>query len=204
MSVKIQFSKIYDLPIAIIDDFYGPNEFNEILNEITFFTDYMGDPSFTGSAFEEIDGIKEYLKKNNGLFLDEVFRDRNLSKILKHNRNLFDENLLKILVENHIFFKYILKSTKDTTLIQYYENKDYYKFHDDSATVTCISWLHKTPKKFSGGDLLFKDGTTIECLNNRMLIFPSILDHRVENVFLSDEYSNMNFGRYSITQFIYL
>lgn len=42
----------------------------------------------------------------------------------------------------------------------------------------------------------------IDCIENRMVIFPSILDHEVLMVEMTEEDENQKNGRYCITQFI--
>jgi hypothetical protein len=94
-------------------------------------------------------------------------------------------------------------SNVDTTLVQYYENNDYYKLHSDHATLTAIFWMYDSPKKFVGGNFQFENGPAIECFTNRMLIFPSILKHEVEETkIVTEELKNQNYGRFSISQFI--
>ena len=66
------------------------------------------------------------------------------------------------------------------TQLVYYENNDEYKSHRDCAQFTVLNWFYRKPKKFSGGNLYFEDfDLEIECLNNRTLIFPSVINHAV-------------------------
>jgi predicted 2-oxoglutarate/Fe(II)-dependent dioxygenase YbiX len=160
----------------------------------------MQSPEKTGTAFYEI--TNEPLKQNLGIMLDEVYIDRTVSNILKENRKLFQKDIVDQLVDNHVFFRYLINSTLDNTMVQYYENSNFYKSHTDTATITAISWFYNKPKKFQGGRLLFEDNSVVDCNYNRMIIFPSVLFHSVEEITLDKCDQNKNFGRYSITQLI--
>ena len=85
--------------------------------------------------------------------------------------------------------------------MNYYEDKDEYKKHTDQGIITCVSFFYQEPKKFQGGDLVIGN-TSIECKNNRLVLFPSILYHEVEKVNLKESYMGRNLGRFSITHFI--
>lgn len=194
--------EIKNLPVIVIDDFYSKKENDLIWQELCFLntdlTNFSG-PEKTGTARNE-EG--EILKKTKGIFLDEVYNLRNFSNILKINRKIFDKDLCQSLIKEHTFFNYLKESNKDSTLIQYYENSDYYKSHWDKSLIMTISWFFSTPKSFTGGDLLFDDGTLIECKNNRFIIFPSILNHEVREISMAEKSLGKNLGRYSISQFI--
>lgn len=196
------FFEIKNLPVVIIDDFYQNSETDLIWQELCFLNsdpDNFAEPDKTGAAKDENGKI---LKKTKGIFLDELYNLRNFSNILKTNRKIFDKDFIQKLVEKHIFFRYLMESNIDSTLVQYYENYDYYKLHFDSSLITVISWFYQDPKSFTGGELLFDDGTLVECKNNRLIIFPSILNHEVRKIEMPKKLLGKNFGRYSITQFV--
>ena len=196
------FLEIKSLPVVVIDDFYSKQEHDLIWQELCFYhtdpNNFVG-PEKTGSA-ENKDG--EVLKKNKGIFLDEVYHLKNFSSILKINRKIFNRELCQTLIEKHTFFNYLKESNKDSTLIQYYENSDYYKSHWDKSLITVISWFFEEPKSFTGGDLIFDDGTLVSCKNNRLIMFPSILNHEVSEIFMDTNLLGKNLGRYSISQFV--
>ena len=63
-----------------------------------------------------------------------------------------------------------------------------------------LIWLYKTPKKFKGGEFSFKkENRKIELKNNRMILFPSYLEHKVTKLNMKN--SGDNNGRYTITHF---
>lgn len=192
---------IKSLPVVVIDNYYSEQAAEEIWKELQFYStgNKFLEPSKTGTA---TDNNKQPLKKNGGLFLDEVYADRHVSNILRENRKLWTPELIDKLVENHTFFRYLKQCNKDFTLVSYYEDSDYYLPHTDTATLTLVSWFYKKPKKFSGGSLTIEDELTIDCEYNRTVIFPSILYHAVDTIVIDEEYRNKNFGRYTITQLI--
>jgi hypothetical protein len=187
------------LPIVVIDDFYTKEECDLIWQELSFLNSTEGNfggPEKTGTATHE----SVILKKNSGIFLDEVYNLRTFSNILNLNRKVF--SLSSSLTEKSFFFKYLDQSNQDSTLVQYYENSDYYKSHWDKSLITAISWFYQKPKSFSGGDIIFNDELKVECKYNRLVIFASVINHEVEEVKLGQNLLKQNLGRYSISQFI--
>lgn len=202
--MNIKFYEHLGLPIAVIDNFYEEQTCKKIWQELCFLNnepEKLLGPEKTGSATDQKTG--EFLKHNKGRFLDAAYNDRSISNILVANRKIFCRDFIDTLSNSHYFFKYLQISNIDKTLIQYYEDSDYYKSHCDLSTLTAIFWIYDAPKKFVGGNFHFENGPTIECFTNRMLIFPSILNHEVEETkIVTEELKNQNYGRFSISQFI--
>ena len=187
-------------PIAvIINDFYSNDELNLIWQELDFLT-YKNKllPAEKTAAAKEMSG--EIKKKNSALFLDKVYYMREVSNILSVNRKLF--NLAEELEEKNILFRSLRHCTVDSTLLNYYEDSDYYEPHCDAAVLTALTFFHKEPKQFSGGDLILNDfDITIEIKNNMLVIIPSIYKHQATPVKMKD--SNFSgYGRYSMAQFV--
>jgi predicted 2-oxoglutarate/Fe(II)-dependent dioxygenase YbiX len=194
--------KVADLPVICMDNFYDDEELNKILPELFFLTrssEKMDTAEILGSAK---DGDGNVLKKTKGYWLDSYFSDRKNSDILEANRKIFQSEIIEELLKNHIIYEYITKCNFDSTLVQYYENEDGYKMHNDSAIFSFVTTFYQSPKKFEGGDFEFLNGPKIECVHNRAIIFPSILRHRVTPIKMNINDQNKNFGRFSITQFI--
>jgi hypothetical protein len=193
------------LPIVVIDQFYSKEACERIWHELCFLnngTDKLNSPDKTGSAWKEDADSKVYLKKNKGIFLDEIYTDRKISDILTETGKVFSPEIVDELVDRHIFFKFIKNSTADKTLVSYYENSDSYLPHGDVATVTFVSWFFKKPKAFQGGELVIEDTISVDCFNNRAIIFPSMLNHAVIPVKMEEQMLGQNYGRYSVTKFI--
>lgn len=86
-------------------------------------------------------------------------------------------------------FQSLLYTDTSQMLLSKYENGDHYDWHRDySLTATMNYMVAKEPLKFKGGDFIFGgwDEKTelkrIEFKNNRLLIFPSRVWHKVEPV----------------------
>ena len=194
----------FGFPLIVIDDYYSEEELNLIWEELNFLCKknvlYSGiDPRSSGAIDES--GVP--LKTNYSVFLDELFSfDRNFSNILTVNRKLFN-NWENIINQNEHWFYKNLHCVIYYTLLSYYEDQSYYGLHKDNSTATSLSWFYKEPKKFEGGDLIFKNGSRIEVKNNRTIIFPSLIPHGVETVVMKEEDLNKKLGRFCITQFLH-
>lgn len=203
--MQIENYLVNSLPVVVIDDFYDSEAIKKIWHEIQFYS--LGnpwlDPSNTGSATSvQSDGTQQYLKKNKGLFLDEIYLNRDISQILIENRKIFSLHITKKLIDINVIFKHITNCTRDCTLLSYYEDSDYYKPHTDSAAITVVSWFYNSPKKFQGGELIFENDLSIACEFNRTVVFPSILMHAVSPISMQEFDRMKNFGRYTITQLL--
>lgn len=202
--MQLSFYEVKKLPVVMIDNFFDPIACEKIWQELCFLHSNLLPPDLTAAAWKiDENGNKIALKSNSGAFLDGVYNDRNFSFILKENRKLFQSDFVEKLIDEHVIFRHIAICNSDTTLINYYENSDYYDYHHDMSRITALSWFYKKPKAFSGGELIFEDDSlTIECLHNRMVIFPSVIKHKVCPVKVSENFIGENYGRYSMAQFI--
>ena len=207
MIIDLNVKYVNNLPVAIFDNFYNEEEYQRIFNELLFLNgpEKLLDPEFSGSAYDLDDNNnKIYRKKNKATFLEDVYHDRRYSDILNINRKLFNPNIIEKLEEIDLFFRYLKISNRDTTMISYYENNDYYKFHRDDAVLTALCWFYKIPKKYFGGDLELEQNVFIESICNRLILFPSIIEHKVTDVNMDPRFLNNNNGRFTMTQFIFM
>ena len=198
---NIFFDTPSGLPVIFIRDFYSNIELSSIFDELKFLSSIdrfkdPTDPDGPGTAIT--DGV--VLKSGTGMHLDVVYKDRSESDILKVNRKLFKKETTNLLENYHSFFRYVRRSNEDNTKLHYYTNGDYYKAHVDDAVVTAISFFYNEPKGYTGGDLILEHRLRIPCLNNSLVVFPSIMWHEVTPIVMSNFSPNM--GRYSMTQFI--
>ncbi len=92
-------------------------------------------------------------------------------------------------------------TTKSSSMIAYYEDTQYYEPHTDTVKYSVLIWVYKEPKKFKGGDLILTDlKQTIECKNNRLVLFPGMLFHEVTEIKMKGKYK-LGDGRYCIVHF---
>lgn len=190
----------HSLEYIVIDDFYNIRELELIWREIKFLTPKLMGPEHTNSATEN----GQLLKKNTGIFLDEVYANRDASDILTLNRKLWSTEIISEVEKISPWWKLLAASNADTTLLNYYQDQEYYKPHTDHAMITAITVLYSDPQNFTGGDFVFADyNITIPCRSNSLIIFPSVVNHGVTPVRLVDETREFS-GRYSIAQFVFL
>ena len=193
--IQLQGYNCNGLPIAILDNFYNENEYNSILNELIHLTPSLIEPVPELAGYHA-DGSPK--KKNLSMFIDHIYgENRSQSAILTSNRKIFSKELVDKLIDFNIFFKYLRIVDTDSTLISYYTDEGKYDKHFDMSLITAVSWFYKEPKSFTGGDLVIEDQVKIECIKNRVVIFPSILEHMVETVKSMQD----NMGRYTVSQF---
>ena len=182
---------------VIIDNFYSEDELKLIWRELDFLTDKFLPGKLTQSTFND----KGESKSNSGIFLDQVYSNRNFSNILKINRKIYNQNITSELIGMNPIFRVLLSCNFDTSLLSYYENGDSYHSHTDSSSMTVLSYFHKEPQKFSGGELILNDfDLKILPKNNRIIMFPGCYSHEVLEVSLDNK--SGNYGRYSMTQFL--
>ena len=190
-------------PFLQIENLYDENELKLIWQELDFLNcpNKLQPPEKTGTALNE-ENIP--IKKNKGLFLDEIYSKREISNILTLNRKLFNSEIKDAFSELSFGYQSIKCTNSDSTLISYYENADYYRPHRDIALYTAVTWFFKEPKAFIGGDFYFSDyNMKIEMQNNMMILFPSFVEHSVDEIILKNK-SLSGYGRYAMTQFIYI
>ena len=144
------------------------------------------------------------LGKRSGVWLDYFYSNRESSNILRLNRKPFaNEEIRNIFANLNPYHYHYLKLDFDNTLLQYYENSDYYKPHTDHAVFSLVTWFFKEPKKFTGGKFKFTDmDFELEIENNMCVIFPSFLWHEVEEVKMIETNKHEPYGRFSMTQFV--
>ena len=195
-------TKIKDpFPYLKIENLYTEEELNLIADELIFLNhkSKLEEPTDTGSAEDSSGNV---LKENKGLFLDDLYKRREISNILTVNRKIFQKEYLETYASLSFGYRSILECNQDTTLISYYENGGYYKPHKDTALHTALTWFFETPKRFEGGDLFFPGyDEKIEIQQNMTVIFPSFVLHSVEEVKMKEDISQ-GLGRYCMSQFI--
>jgi Rps23 Pro-64 3,4-dihydroxylase Tpa1-like proline 4-hydroxylase len=198
--------KNYDpFPFLEIENMYDEVQLKLIWQELEFLNqlDKLEGPEKTGSAEKE---GGEILKKNSGLYLDNLYETRNISNILTVNENLFAPYILEEFSSLCFLYENIKHTNNDTTLISYYDNGGYYKPHQDNALYTAITWFFKEPKKFNGGDFYFSNyNHKIKIKNNKTVLFPSVINHSVDEVIMNNKSDcGQGYGRYAMAQFLHL
>ena len=192
-------------PYIRIFNFYNENDLKLIWKELDVIVnnEVLVGPEHISSAYQESKEEKKYQRKGRGVWIQDIYKDLNVSYIHKLNKKLFSRQMIDSIRENGSWFYKNFGFKNYCTLLSYYENSDYYKSHVDNSYSTALTWFYKEPKQFEGGNILFSDyNIEIPIENNSILIFPSIVSHSVLEIKMEDEYMGENNGRISITNFI--
>ena len=192
-----------DIPAVVVDDWYTSEELNLIWKQLNFFTQKnMMERAEVSGAVARKPETNEAKGRNARIWLDNYFTQEgsmfniisnSLASKLPHDFN----NLVLSCSEQFTNFG---TTNTNTNFVSYYENNDEYDYHFDTSMFSMLIWLYKTPKKFKGGEFSFKkENRKIELKNNRMILFPSYLEHKVTKLNMKN--SGDNNGRYTITHF---
>jgi hypothetical protein len=176
-------------PCVKLDNYFSVEEETDIINEITTYK-MLGlflDPKSIGAA---VDTHGKSMRSGTGVFVDNVFRNRDNSPILRYTRKVFHPDIKDAIIEA-TGNKDILGCNSDHVLLNYYGDQDEYDLHYDKGMYTCVIFI--VTGAFSGGLLEFEDGTTIKPIHNQGIIFPSYLKHRVTKVHGEGRYSLAHF-----------
>ena len=192
-----------DIPAVVVDDWYTPEELNLIWKQLNFFTqkNMMERAEVSGSVARKPE-TNEAKGRNARIWLDNYFtQEGSMFNIISTSlaaKLTYDFNNL-VLSCSEQFTNFVTTNT-NTNFVSYYENNDEYDYHFDTSMFSMLIWLYKTPKKFKGGEFSFKkENRKIELKNNRMILFPSYLEHKVTKLNMKN--SGDNNGRYTITHF---
>jgi hypothetical protein len=150
----------------------------------------------------------DYLVANRkGIFLESRFREWRMSHLIRISRErLADPKLAHELIEKNSLYRMYFSDMARNHLLNYYEDGDYYDWHEDSTVFTTLCWFAQQPQAFTGGAFGLRNHRgeehMVEFKHNRILIIPSCTYHKVELVSMPDNpkpYSGL--GRYSLTVF---
>jgi Rps23 Pro-64 3,4-dihydroxylase Tpa1-like proline 4-hydroxylase len=206
--MKIKF--IDPISIVVLEDVFTEEQQKDIFEELCSYVKEgrLLSPDQTGSATHEDGSLK---KKNSAIFLDDIYlsEQRNNSAILVNTENSLISYDIKETLQSYNPLYGVLKSAnRHFTLVNYYEDSDYYDFHHDLSAFSILSFFFKEPRSFSGGNIIFKLDNKefeIEVKNNMSVFFPSFYEHRVVPVKMnSDKNKESVPGRFSIAQFIFI
>lgn len=190
--MNIQVRNHGNLIYAQIDGLYSQQEISEIKTELVYLETVKENEQQTLSAISH--GV--LLKVGGGVFLEDVYRDRKFSTILKLNRKIFDAELTAELSKHNCFFNHITNSTHDETLVNFYGSNNEYKAHKDTSIFTALTFFHLG--SFSGGEFVFDEhGISIDPVEGRVVVFPGCVLHSAKPVIAEPK----NF-RVTMAQFI--
>lgn len=191
--------------VAIRETFTN-EELSLIWKELDFLTreDVLLPPSGTGASFDE--NKDDWKKSNSGIFLHDIYAKRSISPISNFSEKVITSpEVMEAMIKCSSVNELIKNINQRSVLVSYYEDNDYYDSHKDSCAYTAVTYLHKEPKAFDGGEITFFIGEsfiTFEPENNMTVLFPSCYDHEVGKVEMRNGRHLSTYGRYAISQFL--
>ena len=191
-------------PFLYIDNWYSPEEEKLIWRELDFYT--IRSPMLFHRAEKDpatgkyLDGTTK--SKAHRIYIDTLYRRRDASHLLRlHPLKMASEEVQNAIKAAGPNFRVYGQTNCDTTMLNYYEDHDYYASHSDIAMMTSICWFHRKPKAYTGGNLTFKDiKFTLECKHNRLVLFPGYYFHQVDAIKMKKK-KEIGWGRYAIENF---
>ncbi len=191
----------------VIDNFFTNEQLELIFKELQELTtpDNMKSEADLSSA--NVDG--QFLTSKSGLFLEEYYSktDYSYSALMRHMKEqMLSAEVKDRLIQENPLYKSLYACNVRSHLLSYYENNDFYKVHNDSFFFTILTYFHKTPKQFEGGELICysMDETqkvTIEPRNNRTVIIASCTPHEVTPIKMNPADNFSGNGRWCFTTF---
>ena len=199
-------------PHLIVKNFYNEEELELIWEELKFYT-------HPGKLYDAKDfgGIVDNTN-SKAIILDQLYRNyshkqsenvngnpnyRLMSNILTVTRKIFNSGILEVFSNIHGCCSIAKFANWDATKVRYYHNGEYYEPHTDkSMQFLAFYYIHKEPKKFSGGEVYFPQyNYEYSCDNNSLIMFPGWVEHGVNKVKIEDSDYYDGWGRYAITSF---
>ena len=199
-------------PHLIVKNFYNEEELELIWEELKFYT-------HPGKLYDAKDfgGIVDNTN-SKAIILDQLYRNyshkqsenvngnpnyRLMSNILTVSRKIFESGILDVFSNIHGCCSIAKFANWDATKVRYYHNGEYYEPHTDkSMQFLAFYYIHKEPKKFSGGEVSFPQyNYEYSCDNNSLIMFPGWVEHGVKEVKIEDSDYYDGWGRYAITSF---
>jgi hypothetical protein len=207
-SVLMEFEFIADgINAIVIDNFYDEEQLKEINNELAFLTkpSIMSDDKDKLEAAVDIHG--NYVTTKSGVWVDSVFKEWKHSALIRCPMENFSKKQTRenIVAYNSLFNLFYHCNVRNH-LLSYYENCGYYSKHIDASVFTVLSYFHREPKQYVGGDItLYSEGelkkATIESRNNRVIIIPSSTVHEVSKIEMTSKKLSGD-GRYCCAIFL--
>tara|TARA_B100001059_G_C17618332_1_gene468181 strand:+ start:179 stop:829 length:651 start_codon:yes stop_codon:yes gene_type:complete len=192
-------------PFLVIDDWYTPTEEKAIWKEL----DFLGaNPKEHQQRAENtiVARHKNGTSKSKAYrwYPHDFYADTAISPIFNTRYKQRTTEFHNIIKECVPYSRSFLSSNADTTIISYYEEDDHYESHHDTFHWTCLIWMVREPRLFTGGDFDFPEsGYEVKLKNNRAVFFPCCYNHRVSPVKFHTQPKEFGYGRYTITHFYY-
>lgn len=202
--MKVEHIKSNKFNFIKFENIFNQKELDLIWKECLFLCDEekLLIPEESGSA---VDDYGRLLKQNKAIFLEELYINRETSNYIKLYKKPITENdaLIQDFMQEDFNLQLFRATNMDKTLINYYEDFDYYSPHRDNSCYTYVFWLFKEPKKFTGGNLIFDDiDYEVDVKSNSAVLFPSWASHSVQEIRMNENIKPFTAqGRFSFSTF---
>jgi 2OG-Fe(II) oxygenase superfamily len=170
---------------------------------------------FTGFELNQIMEEKRYLENINPLdYIDSndehhieliekqkvktypIQRINNSSKIKSILKKIYNLRGMEILSEENPYLRYIDATTQENIFLNIYKNGSKYHKHCDTSTLTALYLMWEGSGRINGGDFIFNEYNYKPYLtHNSCLIFPSYLQHEVEELFCDETVSRITINQ---------
>lgn len=181
-------------PYLIFDNWFTKPELNKIWKQLNYFTDkdILPKTSFRNELLS-FDGNGNCLNDSYTMYFDTYFNSDTLqfNHLRNHIYKVQNPTFHDILTNTSEVFNTFAHTNQSPVFACYYENDDRYRYHVNNGLFTMLIWLYKEPKKFKGGNLIFKKNEKIiDAKNNRMIIFPSYLEYKIDKIVMKNTKNN--------------
>ena len=191
----------------VVDNFYTEEQLKENWDEIKFLTN----PNIMFEDKDELEAAVDlegnFITNKAGVWADKVYTNWRSSSLIRNViQNLNDEKLKSALLQHNPLHKILWYCDKRGHLLSYYENTGYYSKHTDGGVYTVLSYFHKEPKLFTGGDIILHSydsskKASVQTKNNRVVIIPSCVVHEVTPINITTKKFSGD-GRYCLSAFL--
>jgi hypothetical protein len=190
-------------PFVVIDNWYTPNEEKAIWKELDFISTVPKEEMSRAENGVVASSKGVPLSNAYRFYLEGFYKNKRLSPIFNCRYKQQTKQLHKIVRDNCMpYARSFLTSNFDSSMLSYYEEKDFYKPHHDTVLWTCLIWMVREPRLFDGGDFkMVEPDVEVKLKNNRMILFPSCFLHSVSPIKFHTQPKEIGYGRYCITHF---
>lgn len=174
-------------PFVVFDNVVPDDQMQLVKEEISYVEKFAGIE--TGATYSN--GISK--KKNNCVWLTDFYGHPQWSPLITNLQSLYSDKMVEALSnysDAFIFYKTVVEENKGGILLSKYSEGDYYESHQDDTYYTAVLWL--LFEEVEGGGFSFQfDGEDleVEVKHNRMVLFPSVYNHKVHEVLSGTRYA---------------
>ena len=192
-------------PFIIVDNWYTPTEEVAIWKELDFLSSLPKENMKRAeNTIVARDADGESKSKAYRFYIEDYYMKRNISPILNCMYKQITPQFKKVMEQMQPYGRSFRSTNRDTSMVSYYEENDHYRPHFDSFTFTCLIWMVREPRLFTGGDFkLNEPDIEIRLRNNRMVMFPCSYLHSVSPIKFRTTPPSVGYGKYTITHFYY-